>query len=277
MEWFYALNGQQAGPVSDSQLEELLRAGTINNTTLVWRDGLPEWQPLHQVRRGAPPPEAVSPQTFVPTSGSGATQHCAECRRPFREAEMIFLNRAWVCAACKPVFVQRMKEGAAPAGGQLWRFGKQLVLRSETALPDRCVKCNAPANGSRLRRRLYWHSPVIYVLILINLLIYALVAIIVRKRTVVEIGLCEHHRRRRHIVIGTCWALVLAGLAMVGGGINMNEGFLTLTGILLALVSAIVGGVLGPQVAASKIDQEFVYLRGCSKEYLAMLPDWNGR
>ena len=39
MEWYYAVSGQQAGPVSEAQLQELQRAGTINTSTLVWRDG----------------------------------------------------------------------------------------------------------------------------------------------------------------------------------------------------------------------------------------------
>jgi hypothetical protein len=277
MEWFYALNGQQVGPVSESQFEALIRAGTINNTTLVWRNGLVEWQPLQMIHAGAPSPEAVSPASSPTLSAGAATQYCAECRRTFPESELVFLNRAWVCAGCKPVFVQRLKEGAGPVGGQLWRFGKQLVLRSQTPLPDRCVKCNAPANGNRLRRRLYWHSPAFYALILINLLVYALVALIVRKRAVLEIGLCEHHRRRRRLVIVSSWAVVLAGFAMVGAGISANEGMLIVLGILLALIAAIVGGVLGPQVAAAKIDKEFVYLRGCSQEYLALLPEWSNR
>jgi len=41
--------------------------------------------------------------------------------------------------------------------------------------------CDADSTG---------HPPLLYLLILLNLLIYALVAIIVRKRATIEIGLC---------------------------------------------------------------------------------------
>tara|TARA_R110002049_G_scaffold239299_1_gene412394 strand:+ start:514 stop:1212 length:699 start_codon:yes stop_codon:yes gene_type:complete len=46
MNWHYALNGQQLGPISEGELSQLYTAGTVRNDTLVWREGLPDWQPL---------------------------------------------------------------------------------------------------------------------------------------------------------------------------------------------------------------------------------------
>lgn len=55
MNWYYVENGKQAGPVSDSDLEALRQSGRIQQNTLVWREGLPEWQPYHQaVSAGQP-------------------------------------------------------------------------------------------------------------------------------------------------------------------------------------------------------------------------------
>src|SRR5438045_334031 len=48
-----------------------------------------------------------------------------------------------------------------PMSNGIWRDGKTLVMMKEAFLPDRCVKCNGPANGYRLRRRLSWHEPII--------------------------------------------------------------------------------------------------------------------
>ncbi|WP_050024364.1 RDD family protein [Verrucomicrobium sp. BvORR034] len=64
MNWFYSENGQQKGPISDMELTTLVRGGTIPTNTLVWREGLPDWQPLSQVR---PDLTQVSPAT--PTLG----------------------------------------------------------------------------------------------------------------------------------------------------------------------------------------------------------------
>ena len=45
MDWYYAVEGQQRGPVSDSELTRLAGEGVIAPSTLVWHAGLPDWQP----------------------------------------------------------------------------------------------------------------------------------------------------------------------------------------------------------------------------------------
>ena len=65
MQWFYAQNGQQVGPVEEAALDDLVRQGVVRDDTLVWTAGMPSWQP-HGTARGAramPPP--VLPGTPV--------------------------------------------------------------------------------------------------------------------------------------------------------------------------------------------------------------------
>ncbi|WP_038163565.1 RDD family protein [Verrucomicrobium sp. BvORR106] len=64
MNWFYSENGQQKGPISDMELTTLVRGGTIPVNTLVWREGLPDWQPLSQVR-----PDLTQVSATTPTLG----------------------------------------------------------------------------------------------------------------------------------------------------------------------------------------------------------------
>ena len=49
VQYFYAANGTQAGPVSFEQLQSLFASRTVNKDTLVWKAGLAEWTPLQQV------------------------------------------------------------------------------------------------------------------------------------------------------------------------------------------------------------------------------------
>ena len=50
-EWYYAdRQRQQIGPQSAEMLVQRFRAGEIDAATLVWRDGLPAWQPLGSLR-----------------------------------------------------------------------------------------------------------------------------------------------------------------------------------------------------------------------------------
>lgn len=43
MDWYYAENEQQQGPVDDARMIELIREGRVTRSTLVWRTGMPDW------------------------------------------------------------------------------------------------------------------------------------------------------------------------------------------------------------------------------------------
>ena len=49
-QWYYAdASGQRHGPFSAEELESHVHHARLGATTLVWRDGLPDWQPLSTV------------------------------------------------------------------------------------------------------------------------------------------------------------------------------------------------------------------------------------
>ncbi len=49
VQYFYALNGQQAGPVSIEQLKMLFANRTVNKETLVWKQGMAGWASIKDV------------------------------------------------------------------------------------------------------------------------------------------------------------------------------------------------------------------------------------
>jgi uncharacterized RDD family membrane protein YckC len=107
MAWYYHQNGTNQGPLQISDLQGLVGSRAISADTLVWTEGMAAWLPYHS-----------SPA--VPTSVSGApaaiTHVCAECHKSFREEDMLQYDNSWVCAACKPIFFQRVKEGVVSVG-----------------------------------------------------------------------------------------------------------------------------------------------------------------
>jgi uncharacterized RDD family membrane protein YckC len=107
MSWYYADAGRQIGPVEESALDDLVRAGVVRDDTLVWRDGMSGWQP-HGAVRGVRPPPAAMPIPAAAAAGSG---FCSECGRPFPSNQLVMIGNASVCAQCKPVFMQRVREG----------------------------------------------------------------------------------------------------------------------------------------------------------------------
>jgi uncharacterized RDD family membrane protein YckC len=204
MSWYYADNGRQAGPVDDATLDALISQGTVRHDTLVWREGMANWQALQTVRPIAPPAapvlppspaaapvpsptyEAPQPQPAfqqpsfqqpsfpqpsfqqpsfqqpsfqqpsfqqpsfqqqeqplfqapgVAVGGAAASQQagvtCANCGQVFPQTDVVFIGSSYVCAACKPIFLQRMREGnvvgavgARRYAGFWIRFGAYII------------------------------------------------------------------------------------------------------------------------------------------------------
>ncbi|HEX7643402.1 MAG TPA: hypothetical protein VF472_14445 [Burkholderiaceae bacterium] len=151
-----------------------------------------------------------------------------------------------------------------------WRDGKILVLKREGQLPPRCIKCNADAQMPMRRKSLSWHHPGWYCLLLLNLIIYAIVATLARKRAKIEFGLCEEHAAKRRKVIIASWAIFLAsaGTAFLLGQKMEDPGIpaaIAIAGLLIALIVAIVGA---RTVYAKRIDDREIRLAGCGEPFL---------
>lgn len=43
--WHYAARGEPLGPVTESELRDMLESGELATSTLVWKDGFPTWVP----------------------------------------------------------------------------------------------------------------------------------------------------------------------------------------------------------------------------------------
>jgi uncharacterized RDD family membrane protein YckC len=122
MAWYYANQGQQAGPVDDEKFENLVRQGVVRDDSLVWKEGMPEWKPYAAVRTT---PLAAAPTVVMqippggffaekPQAPAGAesapaepareeTRFCSQCGRPTAVSQLSMVNGAPTCAACAVV------------------------------------------------------------------------------------------------------------------------------------------------------------------------------
>ena len=97
--WHYADGDRTIGPVDEEEFQNLVRSGVIGPRTLVWRQGMPNWLDFAALQPGAV-----------------GRAFCAECGRPYPVEDMISYARAYVCAECKSIFFQKIKEGVTIPG-----------------------------------------------------------------------------------------------------------------------------------------------------------------
>ena len=160
---------------------------------------------------------------------------------------------------------------AGPAPDSAWRDGKTLVVRKGVVLPDRCIKCNAPADGPFQKQTVSWHSPVLYLLLLAGLLPYAIVVLILNEKGSVGVRLCAHHRQRRLATLLAAWTLGVGGLVTIVASPAAHSRAVVIGGIA-AFLAGLVLGACTRLLTPKKIDGHFMWLRGLSAEFLASFP-----
>lgn len=146
MAWYYKDGEQEVGPVSKKDLQELINTKRITGQTLVRSTARNEWMPLVEMARGksreknAQPPPVPDPpkkQTDTPPTVNGddatiAVSLCSQCGRSFPQDQVVTFDGQVICAACKPMFVQKIKEGASlprilKYAGFWIRFGAKFI------------------------------------------------------------------------------------------------------------------------------------------------------
>jgi len=148
MAWYYKDGDQEIGPVSKAELQQLIKTKKVNARTLVRSAESDRWHPLAELVRGKtqakqspaappPPPAHGGPDAAEytgettarasggesPTAGFQAdkgddtetppTAVCSQCGRSFPRDQVVTYEDQVICAACKPLFVQKLREGAS--------------------------------------------------------------------------------------------------------------------------------------------------------------------
>lgn len=148
------------------------------------------------------------------------------------------------------------------------RDGKYVLVPVGSDLPPRCVICNEPALTPIKKRKVYWHHPAWYLLILFNILIYAIVGLIVRKRAEVSPGLCLEHtaRRKRRILLATLSIVLMLILGLYAMAHDFGQ--VSIIALVASVVILIVAAVASQLVIASEITKTTIKLKGCKEPFL---------
>jgi len=167
-------------------------------------------------------------------------------------------------------------------------------------LPDRCVACNAAADGYRMRRKLYcsplaWKIGAVavpFVALFIGIgtssellmasfwpiaILAAIAHLFIRRSLRLEFGVCARHRRLRY-------ALIALSIACMVGVFTGMFGFRAFPGAPLVLLGSLVGllalvvvqSYAGAQALALRtLSDEHAWLSGTGAPFRSELPELN--
>jgi len=171
-----------------------------------------------------------------------------------------------------------LKSADTPAGtGGLWRDDDRLIVAHGATFPHRCVKCNEPSEQPHKMRKVYWHHPAVYLLLLGYAILYIIVALIVRRNAEVNPGLCQQHREKR-----TLWILIgwlgsfgaFAGVLIIAAVLKVQSPWIPLVAVVAFFTLAILGIVKSRLLYPARIDDRYARLKGCDESFLASLPNF---
>jgi hypothetical protein len=163
----------------------------------------------------------------------------------------------------------------APAVYAIIRDGNRLIVpkppRNQVApLPPPCVKCGAPANGKPINKTFSWHHPALYLLVLAGVLVYLLVAVIVRKSMRMSVPLCARHAQRRSTAVTLAWVIPLVGVAdaFVLPRFGIDGGVVALITLVLIVTGIVIWAIVDYPIRPKSIDQYRGVFTGCAEAYL---------
>ncbi len=150
VEWYYAKEGKQFGPISAAGIKRMAEAGTLAPTDLVWREGLDNWITADKVRglfgeEGAAtgpvveptPGEAQPPQAAAPPAAA-ASRPAPDEPAAAEPAPAEAIREAAAAFAEEPRPARHPRGGAG--GGHLFDF---ILATAREAFPQSFVESTA--------------------------------------------------------------------------------------------------------------------------------------
>ena len=141
MDWFYEDDNGKVGPVTETEINTLVKDGKITGGTKVWNEKISKWTTYGELMGtvvaeipGDTMPQAEHTVTHPSIDNQEVVVQdstCLECGKTFPLDDMVQHGEFNICASCKDVFFQKVKEGVSTGdmnyGGFWIRFGAKII------------------------------------------------------------------------------------------------------------------------------------------------------
>ena len=157
----------------------------------------------------------------------------------------------------------------------VWKKDDVLVLSADAVFNDRCIRCNAPADGISVRKILFWHSPLLLPLLVLSFPFYLLLAIFFKRTVTAQIPLCSKHHRMQLAFTLLAVFMLPAFPAMGIYAVVAGKAAFILIGLLTSLAGlALLGWARNP-IWAISIRGEYAVIQGANPEFSNAYPEWD--
>jgi hypothetical protein len=158
--------------------------------------------------------------------------------------------------------------------------GNYVVVRDGAKLPDRCIKCNAPAGDGRVTKRLSWDEPQNGLAtggLLPIVGVFFKIAWLFRKisqgryYTTVSYCVCKKHRTQQMILFALMIGGIAAGVLLINFAVQKNNPAF----IGAAAAALIIGALCGlgtKMLSIASPAQGGAELRGAGRAFLESMP-----
>jgi hypothetical protein len=164
----------------------------------------------------------------------------------------------------------------------MWRDGTLLVVRKGETFPDRCVKSNLPAHGRRVQQAAERGYAMPFLVHFWNPIAGVLIERWITKSVTFSVGLSDEwcrKRRRAFCLAGgitiVSFAAMAYGISLIGDNWDVGMWLVSL-GLLSSLGGLLYGLNASTLVTASRITENYFWLKGVHPDFLADLPEWPG-
>ena len=159
--------------------------------------------------------------------------------------------------------------------------GNLIVVKSGAVLPDRCVKCNAPALDGKRTKHFAYDEPdnknAVLALMPVIGVFFKFVWLIGKlsrgvERITVTYCVCRKHRQTKILALASIAVLVPLGLILLVNGIAATSGAIAMAGAALLFAGAIAGAMGLPTLSVVSCHHKGAELKGAGKPFLDSLP-----
>lgn len=165
-------------------------------------------------------------------------------------------------------------QNARPLNGELsyWRDGNEVVVTDGCLLPQCCVRCGITSDLITRNKTFVWHPRWVFVLVLVNVLVCAIVAVCLQRKVRVTYSVCHEHRRKARIRTDIAVGAITLGLLLFFGALSLrNPGPMILCGILTTTVAVVYGMIAVPELRAARYRDKQMWLKGACTAFLESL------